>query len=185
MKSQEETLKELAETFLCWPLPESVCADRCATEQGKGRVGTNLLSYVEAMAMMNDVVKPVITRLLAAGCKEGGTVSPASKKCPTCDGKGEWSGFTGAEPCLDCHGTGLLPSDPTARAAVSPATANETLLAQSAIDGISGSPTVEPAIIIPASVPGMGNHANSRELALHWFAGQIDLHRATGRNATT
>lgn len=50
---------ELAETFLRWPLPESVCADLVATMHGeKHRVGTNLLSYVEAKQMMRDLVVP-------------------------------------------------------------------------------------------------------------------------------
>lgn len=74
----EDLLEEMTNKFLRWPLPESVCADLCAIKQGPGRVGTSLLSYVEALAMMNDVVKPVITRLLAAGCKEGRPVSPAT-----------------------------------------------------------------------------------------------------------
>lgn len=55
---KDQLTYEMAEAFLRWPLPESVCADRCATQQGPGRVGTNLLSFIEARQMMNDVVAP-------------------------------------------------------------------------------------------------------------------------------
>lgn len=51
---------ELAESFLRWPLPEGVCADLCATKQGPGRIGTNLLSYIEAKKMMHEVVIPML-----------------------------------------------------------------------------------------------------------------------------
>lgn len=53
----------LAEKFLRWPLPDSVCADACASTQGPGRVGTNLLSYVEARQMMRDIVLPELRKL--------------------------------------------------------------------------------------------------------------------------
>lgn len=57
MNTPDEPLAhELAEKFLRWPLPHSVCADRCATSQGPGRIGTNLLSYIEARQMMQEVV---------------------------------------------------------------------------------------------------------------------------------
>lgn len=57
-----ETIKQLAEAFIRWPLPESVCADLCATKQGPDRVGTNLLSYPEALAMMRELVTPLLDR---------------------------------------------------------------------------------------------------------------------------
>jgi hypothetical protein len=48
---------ELAEKFIGWPLPDSVCSDLCATDtKYKHRTGTNLLSYVEARQMMHEVV---------------------------------------------------------------------------------------------------------------------------------
>ncbi len=53
---ESSIINELANEFLRWPLPESVCADLCATKQGPGRVGTNLLSFVEAQQMFNDLV---------------------------------------------------------------------------------------------------------------------------------
>lgn len=56
----EETIDQLAHAFLRWPLPESVCADLCATRQGPDRVGTNLLSLDEARQMFRDVVGPVL-----------------------------------------------------------------------------------------------------------------------------
>lgn len=53
---QRPSAHDLAEAFLRWPLPDSVCADPCATKQGPGRVGTNLLSYVEAKQMFEHVL---------------------------------------------------------------------------------------------------------------------------------
>ena len=47
---------DLAEAFLRWPLPESVCADLCATKQGPGRIGTNLLNYTEAKQMFEQLL---------------------------------------------------------------------------------------------------------------------------------
>ena len=42
-------LRSLAERFCATPLPESVCADPCASMQGyPNRTGTNLLTVVEA-----------------------------------------------------------------------------------------------------------------------------------------
>lgn len=56
----------LAEVFLRWPLPESVCADRVTTMHGeKHRVGTNLLSYIEAKQMFEYVLAKAKTAALA------------------------------------------------------------------------------------------------------------------------
>lgn len=49
--------KEMIERFLTWPLPESVCADLCATQRGRPhRTGTNLLSADEARQMLEHVL---------------------------------------------------------------------------------------------------------------------------------
>lgn len=61
----ETATVEIAEAFIRWPLPESVCADLCATRQGPGRVGTNLLSFIEARTMAHEVCRPIIERLLS------------------------------------------------------------------------------------------------------------------------
>ncbi len=51
---------DMVNRFLTWPLPESVCADLCATKQGAPhRSGTNLLSYTEARQMLAHVVREV------------------------------------------------------------------------------------------------------------------------------
>ncbi len=60
---------QLAERFLRWPLPDSVCTDLCATKQGPNRVGTNLLSFIEAKQMMKDVVLPVLAPLVVMCCE--------------------------------------------------------------------------------------------------------------------
>ena len=56
----EKTIKEITEAFLRWPLPESVCADLCATKPAKDRSGTNLLTYTEALAMFTEIVGPYL-----------------------------------------------------------------------------------------------------------------------------
>lgn len=48
----------LADKFLAWPLPDSVCADFCATQQNAPhRVGTNLLTAIEAKQMIEHLLK--------------------------------------------------------------------------------------------------------------------------------
>ena len=48
---------DMVNRFLLWPLPDSVCADLCATKQGAPhRTGTNLLSFVEARKMLEHVL---------------------------------------------------------------------------------------------------------------------------------
>lgn len=61
----DAAIDELANAFLRWHLPESVRSDLCATMQGPGRVGTNLLSFIEARQMMRDIVGPALTQLRA------------------------------------------------------------------------------------------------------------------------
>ncbi len=58
--SKTNLIDSMVDDFLRWPLPVSVCADLCATNQGPGRVGTNLLSAVEAKEMFRAVVLPKI-----------------------------------------------------------------------------------------------------------------------------
>ena len=53
LKSQIDILVDL---FLSCPLPDSVCADMCATRQGPGRFGTNLLSGIEAKEVLSKVL---------------------------------------------------------------------------------------------------------------------------------
>lgn len=50
-------LDKLVDRFLSWPLPDSVCADLCATAQGPGRTGTNLLTAIEAREMLQHVLE--------------------------------------------------------------------------------------------------------------------------------
>jgi hypothetical protein len=53
LKSQIDIL---VDRFLSCPLPDSVCADPCATRQGPGRSGTNLLSGTEAKEVLSKVL---------------------------------------------------------------------------------------------------------------------------------
>ncbi len=55
----------MTNAFLQWPLPTSVCADLCSTKQGEGRIGTNLLSYIEAKEMFETIAKPHLSKLKA------------------------------------------------------------------------------------------------------------------------
>lgn len=49
-------LGQLVVAFLAWPLPDSVKCDPCALEGGCGRIGTNLLTAVEARQMFEHVL---------------------------------------------------------------------------------------------------------------------------------
>lgn len=45
-------IEKLADAFVAWPLPDSVCSDQCATMRDyKHRSGTNLLTVLEARQM--------------------------------------------------------------------------------------------------------------------------------------
>ena len=63
-KTVDNFLRDFAELFVRWPLPESVCADLCATRQSAGRVGTNLLSFLEARRLAEEVVLPSVSSAL-------------------------------------------------------------------------------------------------------------------------
>jgi hypothetical protein len=57
MKTEQE-LYRLAERFCAAPLPESVCADLCATKSGQsGRYGTSLLTIDEAKEVLRFVLE--------------------------------------------------------------------------------------------------------------------------------
>lgn len=75
------TSHDLAEAFLRWPLPETVCADLCATKQGPGRVGTNLLSYSEAKQMFEQLLSSPASRPVVA--QEGVRDTEMSQVMPT------------------------------------------------------------------------------------------------------
>lgn len=61
----DHAMAEIVNAFLRWPLPESVNADRCAMMPGtKHRSGTNLLTCPETVTMVQEVVRPVVDRLL-------------------------------------------------------------------------------------------------------------------------
>lgn len=50
-------INKVVDKFLVWPLPDSVCADLCATKQGyPHRFGTSLLSASEAKQMFEHVL---------------------------------------------------------------------------------------------------------------------------------
>ena len=52
----DKQIMQLAERFCATPLPETVCADLCATQQGPGRTGTNLMSVSEAKQVLSAVL---------------------------------------------------------------------------------------------------------------------------------
>jgi hypothetical protein len=66
----KEFVSRLVDRFLMWPLPDSVCADLCATRQGPGRIGTNLLSATEAKEMIEYLLGPALSK--DAATKEEG-----------------------------------------------------------------------------------------------------------------
>jgi hypothetical protein len=53
-----DSVKAMVDRFLTWPLPSSVCADKCATDNSYQypRSGTNLLNAIEAEAMIRHVI---------------------------------------------------------------------------------------------------------------------------------
>ena len=64
--AENELLEAMTNAFLRWPLPESVCADPCATKHSdKNRIGTNLLTAVEAKQMFRELVLPHLAPLRA------------------------------------------------------------------------------------------------------------------------
>ena len=53
----EDRIRALAERFIRWPLPASVCSDGCCSIPSyKHRTGTNLLTYDEACQMLRHVL---------------------------------------------------------------------------------------------------------------------------------
>lgn len=67
----DKLIEDMTNAFLRWPLPDSVCADLCATMQGYAqRVGTNLLGFTEAKAMFTEIVGPQLDALRAEILKE-------------------------------------------------------------------------------------------------------------------
>jgi hypothetical protein len=94
MKLDDKTLAALAERFCAAPLPESVCADHCATIFGRAdRHGTNLLSVYEAGVMLSYVLEilPEPSRKLNGF------------RCHNCK-RIEWTSATiSPERCIECR----------------------------------------------------------------------------------
>jgi hypothetical protein len=59
-------MNEFVDRFLCWPLPESVCSDTCASKPGyPHRSGTTLLTADEARQMFTHVAMPMFDKIAA------------------------------------------------------------------------------------------------------------------------
>jgi len=55
------SIEKLIDRFLVWPLPKSVCSDRCVLDHGReGRTGTNLLTATEARQILEYLLMPAI-----------------------------------------------------------------------------------------------------------------------------
>lgn len=54
MSADVDQIKALVDLFLAWPLPKSVCSDRCVIDPNYkfSRSGTNLLTATEARQMI-------------------------------------------------------------------------------------------------------------------------------------
>lgn len=62
----DRAMADIVNAFLKWPLPKSVCSDRCVTIANEPhRSGTNLLTCPETVMMVEEVVRPIVNRLLA------------------------------------------------------------------------------------------------------------------------
>lgn len=57
-------MADIVNAFLKWPLPESVSSDTCCNRPGKGRIGTNLLTCPETVGMVQEVVRPIVEKLI-------------------------------------------------------------------------------------------------------------------------
>jgi len=70
-RAREKLVGELVDKFLAWPLPNSVCADLCATKQGyPHRSGTTLLNATEAKQMVEHLFTDFIAAALAQAAQE-------------------------------------------------------------------------------------------------------------------
>lgn len=49
-------MQTLAERFCAASLPVTVCSDLCATKQGPGRTGTNLMTVAEAKIFLQRIL---------------------------------------------------------------------------------------------------------------------------------
>lgn len=58
---RDDQLTAFAERFCAAPLPATVCADTCATIQGEGRHGTNLMTLFEAKEVLRHVFASGVT----------------------------------------------------------------------------------------------------------------------------
>jgi hypothetical protein len=65
LKSSKQMLDAMVDRFLAWPLPQSVCADLCATDSSYKfpRSGTNLLNVYEATSMLEHVTAPMLAEI--------------------------------------------------------------------------------------------------------------------------
>jgi len=63
--SNHQLLTEMVNRFLAWPLPQSVCADLCATDSNYRfpRSGTNLLNVYEATSMLEHATAPTLAEI--------------------------------------------------------------------------------------------------------------------------
>ena len=68
-------MADIVNAFLKWPLPESVSSDTCCNRPGKGRCGTNLLTCPETVSMVQEVIRPVVEKLLK---KHAASAAPAN-----------------------------------------------------------------------------------------------------------
>lgn len=65
--SLDQIISQLADEFCRWPLPTTVCVDSCAMQRGyPDRIGTNLLSVIEARAMFEALVRPALIKYALA-----------------------------------------------------------------------------------------------------------------------
>jgi hypothetical protein len=115
MKTEQE-LYRLAERFCAAPLPESVCADFCATKSGQaGRSGTNLLTIDEAKEVLRfvlEVPKPAPLVIPQEGKhKLEDLIFAAYTRCPCGHGMAYVKG-SGAFSYWDCSGILLGTADP-------------------------------------------------------------------------
>lgn len=58
MDLKRPSMDKMVDSFLAWPLPDSVCSDLCVTKPAyQNRSGTNLLTATEARQMLEHILK--------------------------------------------------------------------------------------------------------------------------------
>ncbi len=91
----DHAMADILNAFLRWPLPESVASDTCCNRPGKGRIGTNLMTLPETACMVQEVVQPIVAKLLKESSRALDKANSPERRY------GEWKQYQEIEKLLD------------------------------------------------------------------------------------